>query len=136
MKFSFMTFSCPELSWAEVVEAARRFGYEGVEPRAQAGHRHGIEPEASASARAAARKAAEDAGVEIACLATSCRYVLADPGERAAMVEESRRLGEALQRETEEVIARFRTALEQRLQQIDQLPLPVVDRERPAPLGV
>ncbi len=92
MKFSFMTFSCPELEWAKVVEVARRFGYEGVEPRAQAGHRHGIEPEASPRERAAARKAAEDAGVEIACLATSCRYVLADPGERAAMVEESRRL--------------------------------------------
>ena len=88
MKFSFMTFSCPELGWEDVVGVAARFGYEGVEPRAQAGHAHGIELEASRADRAAARKVAEDAGVEVACLATSCRYVLAGPSERAAMVEE------------------------------------------------
>jgi hypothetical protein len=40
---------------------------------------------------------------------------------------ESRRLGEALQRETEEVIARFRAALDRRLRQIDELPLPVAN---------
>lgn len=92
MKFSFMTFSCPGLSLGEVLSAAVHFGYEGVEPRAQAGHAHGIELGASASQRASVRKAAEDAGVEIACLATSCRYVLAEPSARGAMVEESRRL--------------------------------------------
>ena len=92
MKFSFMTFSCPELTWSEVLETASRFGYDGVEPRAQAKHAHGIEVAASADQRATVRQAAADAGIEISCLATSCRYALAAPAERESMLAESRAL--------------------------------------------
>ncbi len=90
MKYSFMTFSCPELAWGEVVAAASRFGYDGVEPRAQAKHQHGIETTASAAERAAIRRQAADAGVAISCLATSCRYALAEAAERAEMLAISR----------------------------------------------
>lgn len=92
MKFSFMTFSCPELIWDEVLGAARRLGYDGVEPRAQASHAHGIELATSAEERAVIRKKAGEAGIEISCLATSCRYALAERAEREAMMDESRAL--------------------------------------------
>ena len=33
MKYSFMSFSCPQLTLGELLATAKRFGYEGVEPR-------------------------------------------------------------------------------------------------------
>lgn len=84
MRLSFMTFACPEFTLAEVISAAKQFGYDGVEPRVTAGHKHGIEPNAGAAARAAARRAFADAGIEIACIATSCRFANLDPAARAA----------------------------------------------------
>jgi len=92
MRYSFMTFSCPELAWDEVVAAARRFGYDGVEPRAQAQHKHGVETAASAEQRAAIRREAADAGIAIACLATSCSYTASDPADLARMMADSRAL--------------------------------------------
>ena len=92
MRYSFMTFSTPKLSWEDVLAVAARFGYDGVEPRAQANHGHGIEVETSAEARAAIRQKAADAGIAISCLATSCRYAMPDGGERRQMVADSRAL--------------------------------------------
>lgn len=92
MKFSFMTFSCPELGWGDVLRVARDFGYDGVEPRAQAKHAHGIEVGASAGQRAAIRRMAQDAGVAIACLATSCSYTAADPAALSRTMDDSRAL--------------------------------------------
>ena len=92
MKYSFMTFSCPELAWGQVLEVAQRFGYDGVEPRAEARHAHGVETAASAAERAAIRQRAAAAGIEIGCLATSCRYALADRGELEQMMAHSREL--------------------------------------------
>lgn len=89
MKYSFMTFSCPELALEEVLALARRFGYDGIEPRLDAGHAHGVEVAADAGARADIRRAADEAGVALACLATSCRF--ADPCERERNVEDARR---------------------------------------------
>lgn len=92
MRFSFMTFSCPELTWREVLAAAKRLGYDGVEPRAQAKHAHGIETTASPGQRAALRTLADDAGIAVSCLATSCAYTAATPGELSRMMDESRAL--------------------------------------------
>ncbi len=92
MRYSFMTFSCPELDWGQVLATARRFGYDGVEPRAQANHAPGIETTASADGRAAIRQRAADAGIAISCLATSCRYAMADEAELEQMMEDSRAL--------------------------------------------
>jgi len=79
MKYAFMTFSCPELTFDQVLDAASRFEYDGVELRIDSKHAHGIEPESDAATRSRARNAAADAGVAIACVATSCRF--ADPAE-------------------------------------------------------
>lgn len=77
MKFSFMTFSCPELTLAEVLETAQRYGYEGIEPRIDAKHRHGIEPETTAQDRKEIRKQVTASGIALACIASSARF--ADP---------------------------------------------------------
>jgi len=92
MRFSFMTFSCPDLTWGEVLDVAKRFNYDGVEPRAQAKQNHGIEATSSPGQRAALRKMADDADIAIACLATSCSYTAATPGELSRMMADSRAL--------------------------------------------
>ena len=77
MKYAFMTFSTPELTLADCLATAQRYGYDAIEPRIDANHKHGIERDADASQRAAARDAARDSGIALCCIATSCRY--ADP---------------------------------------------------------
>ena len=85
MRYAFMTFSTPELTLAEVLATARAYRYDGIEPRLDAGHRHGIEVAASAEERAAMRRQAEESGIALACLATSLSY--ADAGKTAKMLE-------------------------------------------------
>jgi len=85
MKFSFMSFSCPGLSLDDMLALAKRLRYDGVEPRIDSKHGHGIELSSDAAARQAARRKAEKAGIPYACLATSCKY--ADGATNAAMRE-------------------------------------------------
>ena len=85
MKYSFMTFSCPELGLDEALSLAKRLGYDGIEPRIDAEHKHGVERDADAAVRAAAREKAEASGVALACVATSCKY--ADPAAEQEQVE-------------------------------------------------
>lgn len=90
MNYSFMTFSCPDKTWDQILAVASRLGYAGVEPRAQSKHHHGVEITADPAARKAIRTQAESAGVAIACLATSCKF--ADPATAAKNIEEARQL--------------------------------------------
>jgi sugar phosphate isomerase/epimerase len=87
VKYSFMTFSTPELDWDEVLDLAARLGYDGVEPRIVAKHRHGIETDLDAAGRAEAKRKAAERGVAIACVATSCRF--ADPETTGANVADA-----------------------------------------------
>ena len=87
MQFAFMTFSTPELSLADVLDVTKKYGYDGIEPRMDAKHAHGIEAEASGEQRDAIRKQAEQAGVPMVCLATSLRY--SNPETNAEMVEDT-----------------------------------------------
>ncbi len=68
MHFSFMSFSCPELSFERMLDLAVRLGYAGIEPRIQANHAHGVELDASPAMRRDARRQAAEAGVEISCI--------------------------------------------------------------------
>ncbi len=88
MKYSFMSFSCPHMTLAELIATARRFGYDGIEPRLDARHAHGIETGASPAQRQAARRELEAGGIELAALATSC--VFANPDVTAANVAHAR----------------------------------------------
>lgn len=87
MKYSFMSFSTPELSLAEMLETAKRFGYDGIEPRLDSNHAHSIEVSLSGKEREAIRKQVEASSIEISCLATSVTY--ADPSKTKEMIEQS-----------------------------------------------
>ncbi|MFT5087109.1 MAG: sugar phosphate isomerase/epimerase [Candidatus Latescibacterota bacterium] len=87
MKYAFMSFSCPDLALDAMLELAKEIGYDAVEPRTSADHKHGIEIEASASERATIKSKAEAAGIRYSCVATSCRY--ADPETVAANIAET-----------------------------------------------
>jgi len=91
MKFSFMSFSCPDATLGEMLEMAKRYGYDGIEPRAQAGHRHGVELEASAEQRREIRKIFADSGVECACIATSIQCCKVDAAKRSEQIDLTRR---------------------------------------------
>lgn len=91
MKISFMTFMTPEWTLDEVIAGARRHGYDGVEPRVTAKQKHGIEPDMTAEARKEARQRFADAGIEIACIATSCTFAATDPAKRQANVDSLKR---------------------------------------------
>lgn len=88
MKYAFMTFSTPELSWPDILDVANQYGYTGVEPRVEDDEAHGIEVTASPQQRATAKQQAADAGIDIACLATSVSY--ANPDQKEDMIRQSR----------------------------------------------
>lgn len=87
MNISFMSFSCPGLTLEETLDLAKRLGYDGLEPRVGSNHKHGIEYDSSPETRAAAKKAAEEAGIKLCCVATSCVY--ANPETREAMIADT-----------------------------------------------
>ena len=87
MKYAFMTFSTPTLSLEEALDVATKYGYDAIEPRMDAKHEHGIEVDATAEQRAAARDLARSKGVEMACLATSLRF--ANPADEEQMVADA-----------------------------------------------
>ncbi|HOJ30553.1 MAG TPA: sugar phosphate isomerase/epimerase family protein [bacterium] len=82
MKFAFMSFSCPEADLYKMLDYARKYGYDGVEPRAQAQHNHGIEIEASKEKRKEIKKFFDESGIECSCIATSIRYCFTDAQKR------------------------------------------------------
>ena len=79
MKLAFSTLGCPEWEVAEIVAAAREWGYDGVELRAVGGSLDLIGRAEFASA--------EFQGVEICCVDTSCVFHSPDASERAEQVE-------------------------------------------------
>ncbi len=85
MKFAFMSFSCPELTLAELLTLARELGYQGIEPRAGSNHQHGVELTIDRATRQHCRAQAAEQEVALCCLATSCRY--ADPATVAAEID-------------------------------------------------
>ncbi len=87
MKYAFMSFSTPELKLAEMCELAKRYGYDGVEPRLDAGHTHGVEVGATSAQRAALRAQVDAAGVRLVCLATSLSY--ADEAKTESMLAQT-----------------------------------------------
>lgn len=82
MKYAFMSFSTPQLTFPEMLETARRYGYAGLELRAGSGHAHGAELTAASGQLAAIRAESEAAGIPVVGLALSLK--LADPTRPAA----------------------------------------------------
>ncbi len=77
MKYSFMSFSCPELTLEEILKLAEELGYDAVEPRIGSGHAHGIEWDTPIEKRLEIKRTVAAGNIPLSCLATSCRY--ADP---------------------------------------------------------
>ncbi len=74
MKLSFMTFVCPNWPIDKIVAFAKQAGYDGVEIRVDVGHRHDISSASSAESREAVRRAFQEAGIEVAAIATSVHF--------------------------------------------------------------
>ncbi len=89
MKFSFMSFSTPELSLSSMLSLAAELGYDGIEPRLEADHGHGISIECDQETRAEIRQTVEQSAADLSCLATSCQ--LCDPSKREEMIDTARR---------------------------------------------
>jgi sugar phosphate isomerase/epimerase len=73
MRYAFCSFSLTDASLAELLAAARQHGYDGVEPRLDSRHGHGIELATDKAERASIRSQVADSGIEIVGLATSVR---------------------------------------------------------------
>lgn len=87
MRYCFMSFSTPALSLADMLEVAHRYGYDGIEPRLDADHAHGIEAGTSAKERSDICKQVAESVVDLACLATSLSY--ADPAKMDEMIQQT-----------------------------------------------
>jgi len=82
IKLGFMTFVLPEWEIERIVKFAKAVGYDGVEIRVDAKHKHEISSQSSAEVRKYVKKLFADEGVEIPCVATSVQFGSSDPGKR------------------------------------------------------
>ena len=79
MKLSFMTWVCPTWPIEKIVTFAKEAGYDGVEIRVDAKHKHDISSQSSAEVRRQTKKLFADVGVEIAAVATSVQFASPTP---------------------------------------------------------
>jgi sugar phosphate isomerase/epimerase len=92
VKLSLLTYNMArEWDLPELIEVARLGGYAGVELRAEAKHRHGVELETSPEQRREIRERIEDAYLEVACIGLSSRFDTPDTARRRDVVERSKR---------------------------------------------
>lgn len=88
MRYAFMSFSLPEADLQTLVKAAADYGYDGIEPRIDGGHKHGIETSNSAAERQRIKGVFDDAGVAVACIAAGCTF--ADASQAAEQQQKAR----------------------------------------------
>jgi sugar phosphate isomerase/epimerase len=81
MKLAFTTLACPNWTLEQAADAAKRYGYEGLELRLLDGEL--LQPTMDAEARQRVRKVSADTGIPIMCVDTSVRIAQPDPSERA-----------------------------------------------------
>ncbi|RJS84214.1 sugar phosphate isomerase/epimerase [Candidatus Bathyarchaeota archaeon] len=91
MKLSFMTFMCPNWKIEKIVRFARESGYDGVEIRVDAGHRHGISARSSKAERRYVRELFEEFGVDVSSIATSVQFSFPDPTKRKKNLEDAKK---------------------------------------------
>jgi sugar phosphate isomerase/epimerase len=88
MKLAFSTLGCPDWNLAQIVEAAQRFRYDGVELRAIGGSLDLLNrPEFRPAEIANTRRHFQDHAVSICCVDTSCTFHFLDRRERLAQVD-------------------------------------------------
>lgn len=87
MKLSFMTFVCPEWEIEKIVLFAREAGYDGVEIRVDAGHKHGISSKSSDEKRRYVKKLFDDESIKVSSIATSVHFGSPGPMTRRENIE-------------------------------------------------
>jgi sugar phosphate isomerase/epimerase len=91
MKLSLMTASLgQDMTLAELLSVTEKYGYEGLECRAEKGHKHGVELETSREQRAQIKAAFADSAVSFAGIACSCRFEYPEPERRREQVERAK----------------------------------------------
>lgn len=90
MKLSFMTFVCPEWEIEKIVQFAGEAGYDGVEIRVDAEHKHEISSRSSDGKRRYVKKLFDNAGIEVPCVATSVQFGSSDIAERRENIESAK----------------------------------------------
>lgn len=88
MKYAFMSFSTPDLDLPKTLYLARHLGYDGLEPRLDAGHLHGIEVDTSTADRQRILEQVQASHIGLPCLATSLKF--ADPETSQSMRQQAR----------------------------------------------
>ena len=92
MKLSLLTYLLgKDMTLPELLDVVRSSGIDGLEFRAELGHKHGVELEASPEQRAAIRQRCEEAHVPIACLATSCMFEYPEAEKRREDIDRAKR---------------------------------------------
>ena len=86
MKLAFTTLACPGWTLEQALDAAQRFGYEGIELRLIDGEL--LAPDLSADQRMRVLGACRSAGVPICCIDTSVRLAQPDVETREAQVRD------------------------------------------------
>lgn len=88
MKLAFSTLGCPHWELDRIAQAARDFGYEGIELRAVGGDLNLLgRPEFQPRAVAATRGRLIDQNLSICCVDTSCTFDSVEAAERSTQVE-------------------------------------------------
>ena len=88
MKLAFSTLGCPDWTVSQIIEAAVRLGYDGVELRAVSGSLDLLSrPEFTSSEIGATRAYFGERGIEICCIDTSCVFHSPDLSHRVEQVE-------------------------------------------------
>ncbi len=88
MKLCLLTFNLgKDFALDDLLEVCDRYGYKGVECRAQLNHGHGIELETTPAQRAEIKAKFEAARVNLAGISTGCRFEFLDPAERQEQID-------------------------------------------------
>jgi sugar phosphate isomerase/epimerase len=96
MRPGYMTSVCPDQTLPQLIDTARRHGYEGIEFRVEWGHKHGIELGSQdgptlGTKLALARRMLAEHGIAASCIATSCRFNSPEAADHLPQRESLRR---------------------------------------------
>lgn len=91
MKLSLLTYNMAR-SWElpKVIEMARQGGFAGIEFRAEANHKHGVELDTTAEQRREIRDRIQDAYLEVSCIGLSSRFDTPNEAKRREVVDRTK----------------------------------------------
>ncbi len=91
MKLSLLTYNLGrEMTLDELISVVQASGIDGIEFRAEADHKHGVELERTAAEREEIKNKLEDAGIAPASVATGCKFDSLDDAQRQAEIDRAK----------------------------------------------